>query len=110
MMGLGLLFVFIIPVIITIAGFRHLAPLLAFIIPFMLYAIIVPIFDSLWLQYNLLGNPGLIMLKIIGGAGFGIIGIGACRLKENIFFAVIIIVTGILIVLTNAPNLAVVCI
>ncbi len=63
MLGLGLLFVFIIPVIITIAGFRHLAPLLAFIIPFMLYAIIVPVFDSLWLQYNLLGNPGLIMLK-----------------------------------------------
>lgn len=104
MLVLAVSFGLVIPLSVIIAGLRDTSIPVAFLIPFVIFGIITPLIDSVFLGYSIMANPEIILFYLGGGLGFGIVGIGASRIATHRSYAILVIITGIFIILMNAPN------
>jgi len=105
MRGVGIIFVIVIPVFLVIEGFRYTTPTVGFFVPLFLYALTYPLFDSLSLHLNLLVDPTVMVPSVVGGIGFGIIGVGSYHLKRSILVAFVCATVGITLVFISSPDL-----
>lgn len=103
--GLAILFVVFIPVLLVIEGFQNSNPAAGFFIPLLLYALTIPLFDSILAHINFLTEPSVIVPQVIGGIGFGIIGIGSYSLKRSWFTCVVCMTAGLTLVFLSAPDI-----
>lgn len=105
MMGLQVLFAYVIPVILVIIGFRSPNKFLSFMIPFLSVGVIYPLLDALWLNYiYLVFYPLYIVPKIVTGAILGLIGIGSSYMKESKIISISVIIIGIALLIVSKKN------
>ena len=102
-MGAAILFAILVPVFILIEGFRYSSILAGFFIPLLLYSLMYPLFNSLLYHINLFFNPVIIVPAIIGGFGFGLIGLGAYHLRGGIARSFALVTTGLTIIFLSSP-------
>jgi len=102
MMGAAILFAILVPVFILLEGFRYSSIMAAFFMPLLLYALMFSLFNSLISHINLFFSPVIIIPAIIGGIGFGLIGLGAYHLRGGVgkTFA---LVAGLTIIFLSSP-------
>lgn len=103
--GLAILFIVFIPVFLVIEGFQYTTPTAGFFIPLFLYALTIPLFDSMVMHMNLLTDPSVVVPQVIGGIGFGIIGVGSYNLKRSVFICFICATVGVTLVFLSSPDL-----
>jgi len=103
--GLAILFIVFIPVFLVIEGFQNTTPVAGFFIPLFLYALTVPLFDSILTHINVLADPSVIVPQVIGGIGFGIIGVGSYNLKRGVLISFVCATTGLTLIFLSAPDL-----
>jgi hypothetical protein len=103
--GLAILFIIFIPVFLVIEGFKYTTPSAGFFIPLFLYALTIPLFDSFLLHMNLLIDPSVVVPQVIGGIGFGIIGVGSYNLKRSVLVCFICATVGLTLIFLSAPHI-----
>jgi hypothetical protein len=103
LMGAAIVFAILVPVFILLEGFRYSSILAGFFIPLLLYAMMFPLFNSLIYHLNMFLNPAIIIPAIIGGIGFGLIGLGAYHLRTGISTTFALVTAGITIIFLSSP-------
>lgn len=103
MMGVAILFAVLVPVYILLDGFRSGSIRAAFFVPLLLYALMYPLFNSLIYHSNLFLDPAIIIPAIIGGIGFGLIGLGAYHLRSGVVKTFALVTAGLIIVFLSSP-------
>ena len=103
MQGIAILFAVIVPVFILLDGFQFRPITEGFFVPLVLYAIMFPLFNSLIHHENLFLDPMILFQGIIGGIGFGLIGLGAFHMKNNVPKTFALATTGITIIFLSTP-------
>ncbi len=103
MQGIAILFAVIVPVFILLDGFQFRPITEGFFVPLALYAIMFPLFNSLVHHENLFLDPMIIFQGIIGGIGFGLIGLGAYHMKNNVPKTFALATAGITIIFLSTP-------
>ncbi len=103
MMGAAILFAILVPVFILLEGFRYSSIMAAFFIPLLLYSMMFPLFNSLLYHLNMFFNPAIIIPAIIGGIGFGLVGLGAYHLRKGIAGPFALVTTGLTIIFLSSP-------
>jgi hypothetical protein len=104
-LGVGILFLLIIPVFLVIEGFRYTTPTLGFFVPFVLYALVFPVLDSLFFDLNRFLDLSVIIPSVIGGIGFGLIGVGSYHMKRSFLNACIWATVGITLIFLSSPDI-----
>ncbi|OPX62044.1 MULTISPECIES: hypothetical protein [unclassified Methanoregula] len=102
-MGAAIVFAILIPVFILIEGFRYSSILAGFFTPLLLYSLMYPLFNSLLYHINLFLNPATIVPAIVGGLGFGLIGLGAYHMRSGIARSFALVTTGLTIIFLSSP-------
>jgi hypothetical protein len=102
-MGIAILFAIMVPVFILLEGFRYSSIMAAFFIPLLLYTMMFPLFNSLISHLNLFLNPAIIIPAIIGGIGFGLIGLGAYHLRSGVSKPFALVTAGLTIIFLSSP-------
>jgi len=103
MMGIAILFAILVPVFILLEGFRYSSIMAGFFIPLLLYALMFSLFNSLIYHINLFLTPMIIIPAIIGGIGFGLIGLGAYHLRTGVSKTFAMVTAGITIIFLSSP-------
>jgi hypothetical protein len=103
MMGIAILFAILVPVFILLEGFRYSSIMAGFFIPLLLYALMFPLFNSLIYHINLFLTPMITIPTIIGGIGFGLIGLGAYHLRSGVSKTFAMVTAGITIIFLSSP-------
>jgi hypothetical protein len=101
--GVAVLFAILVPVFIVLEGFRYASISIGFFVPLALYTFMFPLFNSLLYHLNLFFNPAVILPAIIGGIGFGLIGLGAYHQKNNVSKTFALVTAGITIIFLSSP-------
>jgi hypothetical protein len=102
-MGIAILFAILVPVFILIEGFRYSSIMAGFFIPLLLYSLMFPLFNSLIYHINLFLNPVIIVPAIIGGIGFGLIGLGAYHMRTGVSKTFALVTAGLTIIFLSSP-------
>ena len=103
MQGIAILFAILVPVFIILEGFQDISITNGFFVPLALYAIMFPLFNSLIHHLNLFFDPAIIIPALIGGIGFGLIGLGAYHLNRNGAKTFALVTAGITIIFLSTP-------
>jgi hypothetical protein len=103
LMGVAVLFAILIPVFILLEGFRYGSIMAGFFVPLLLYTLMFPLFNSLIYHLNLFLNPAVIIPAIIGGIGFGLIGLGAYHLRSGVSKTFALVTAGLTIIFLSSP-------
>jgi len=103
MQGIAILFAILVPVFIVLEGFQYTTITAGFFVPLALYAFVFPLFNSLIRHLNLFLDPAIIIPAIIGGIGFGLIGLGAYHLKNDVTKTFALVTAGITIIFLSSP-------
>ena len=103
MMGAAILFAILVPVFILIEGFRYNSIMAGFFIPLLLYSMMFPLFNSLIYHLNMFFNPAIIIPAIIGGIGFGLIGLGAYHMRNGVSKTFAFVTAGLTIIFLSSP-------
>jgi hypothetical protein len=103
MLGIAILFAIMVPVFILLEGFRYSSIMAGFFIPLLLYALMFPLFNSLVNHINLFFDPIIIIPAIIGGIGFGLIGLGGYHLRSGVSKTFALVTTGLTIIFLSSP-------
>ena len=103
MQGVAILFAVLIPVFIVLEGFRYTAITDGFFVPMVLYACMFALFNSLISHLNLFLDPATLMPAIIGGVGFGLIGLGAWHMRNNFTKTFALVTAGVTIIFLSSP-------
>jgi hypothetical protein len=103
LMGAAILFAILVPVFILIEGFRYGSIMAGFFIPLILYSMMFPLFNSLIYHLNMFLNPAVIIPAIIGGIGFGLIGLGAYHLRHGVSRTFALVTAGLTIIFLSSP-------
>jgi hypothetical protein len=101
--GLAIIFAILVPVFIVLDGFQYMAITDCFFVPLVLYAIMFALFNSLIRHLNLFLDPAIMMPAIIGGVGFGLIGLAAYHMRNNLVKTFVMATAGITIIFLSAP-------
>ena len=101
--GIAITFEILVPVFIVLDGFKYMAITDCFFVPLVLYACMFTLFNSLIRHLNLFLDPGILMPAIIGGIGFGLIGLGAYHMRNNIPRTFAMVTAGITIIFLSSP-------
>ena len=88
---------------ILLEGFRYSSIMAAFFIPLLLYSLMFPLFNSLISHINLFFTPAVIIPALIGGLGFGLIGLGAYHLRGGIARSFTLVTAGLTIIFLSSP-------
>jgi len=102
-MGIAVLFAILFPVFILLEGFRYSSILAGFFIPLVLYTLMFPLFNSLVSRINLFLDPMVIIPALIGGIGFGLIGLGAYHSRRGILKTFALVTAGLTIIFLSSP-------
>jgi len=102
-MGAAILFAILVPVFILIEGFRYSSIMAGFFIPLVLYAMMFPLFNSLLYHINMFFNPAVIVPALIGGIGFGLIGLGAYHMRTGVSRTFALVTAGLTIIFLSSP-------
>jgi hypothetical protein len=102
-MGIAVLFAILFPVFILLEGFRYSSIMAGFFIPLVLYTLMFPLFNSLIYHINLFLDPTIILPAIIGGIGFGLIGLGAYHLRSGVSKTFALVTAGLTIIFLSSP-------
>jgi hypothetical protein len=105
LLGAGVLFLLIIPVFLVIEGFRYTTPTVGFFVPLVLYALIFPVLDSLFFDLNKFSDLSVIIPAVIGGIGFGLIGVGSYHMKKSILNAFMWVTVGTTLIFLSSPTI-----
>ena len=62
-----------------------------------------PLFNSLIYHLNLFLNPAIIIPAIIGGFGFGLIGLGAYHMRSGVSKTFALVTAGLTIIFLSSP-------
>jgi len=103
MMGVAILFAILVPVFILIEGFRYRSIMAGFFIPLLLYTLMFPLFNSLVYHINLFFNPWTIIPALVGGIGFGLIGLGSYHLRNGVSKTFALVTAGVTIIFLSSP-------
>jgi len=101
--GIAILFAILVPVFILLEGFRYSSITAGFFVPLALYALMFPLFNSLLYHLNLFLDPTVIVPALIGGLGFGLIGLGAYHMRNGISKTFALVTAGITIIFLSSP-------
>lgn len=101
--GAAILFAILVPVFILLEGFRYNSIMAGFFIPLALYALMFPLFNSLIYHLNLFLDPAVIVPALIGGFGFGLIGLGAYHMRYGVSRTFALVTAGITIIFLSSP-------
>lgn len=101
--GIAVIFAILIPIYILLEGFRYSSITDGFIIPMALYALMFPLFNSLLYHLNLFLEPAVILPALIGGFGFGLIGLGAYHRRKGISRTFALVTAGVTIIFLSSP-------
>jgi hypothetical protein len=104
-LGIGILFLLIIPVFLVIEGFRYTTPTIGFLVPFVLYALVFPVLDSLFFDLARFFDPSVIIPSILGGIGFGLIGVGSYHMKKSFLNAFLWATIGTTLIFLSSPDI-----
>jgi hypothetical protein len=102
-MGIAVLFAILVPVFILLEGFRYSSIMAGFFIPLLLYTLMLPLFNSLVSHINLFLDPVIIIPAIIGGIGFGLIGLGAYHMRTGVSKTFALVTAGVTIIFLSSP-------
>jgi hypothetical protein len=103
MQGIAILFAILVPVFVVLEGFQYMSITDGFFVPLVLYAFMFTTFNSLIRHVNLFMDPAIFMPGIIGGIGFGLIGLGAYHMRNNIPKTFALVTAGITIIFLSSP-------
>jgi hypothetical protein len=103
MLGIAILFAILVPVFILLEGFRYSSIMAGFFIPLLLYALMFPLFNSLVRHINLFLDPAIILPALIGGIGFGLIGLGAYHMRSGVSRTFALVTAGLTIIFLSSP-------
>jgi hypothetical protein len=103
MMGAAIIFAILIPVFILLEGFRYSSILAGFFVPLLLYSLMYPLFNSLIYHVNLFFTPAVIVPALIGGLGFGLIGLGAYHMRGGVSRTFALVTAGLTIIFLSSP-------
>jgi hypothetical protein len=103
MMGVAVLFAILVPVFILIEGFRYGSIMAGFFIPALVYTLMFSLFNSLIYHLNLFFNPAIVIPAIIGGIGFGLIGLGAYHMRSGVSKTFALVTAGLTIIFLSSP-------
>jgi hypothetical protein len=102
-LGIAIIFAILVPVFILLDGFQYGSIIAAFFIPLLLYSLMYPLFNSLISHINLFLNPAIIIPAIIGGIGFGMIGIGGYHMRNSFSKTFALVTGGLTIIFLSSP-------
>jgi len=106
MLGLDVAFVFIIPIILVLVLAKKMDLWICFFLPFVIYGLIFPICDALFLNpFALLGYPQYYVSFLIGGVGLGLFGITGKIYSSNFKKSLIVYTFAITITMINSINI-----
>jgi hypothetical protein len=106
MMGLDVVFVFIIPIILVFMLANKMELSTSFFLPLVVYGLIFPICDALFLDpFTLLVYPQYFITFLIGGIGFGLIGLSGKIYPGDLLKSLMIYSFGISIIMINSFNI-----
>jgi len=105
LLGAGVLFLLIIPVFLVIEGFRYTTPTVGFFVPFILYALVFPVLDSVFFDLNKFFDPAVIIPAVIGGIGFGLIGVASYHMKKSFLNAFMWAILGTTLIFLSSPTI-----
>lgn len=103
LMGIAVLFAILLPVFILIDGFRYGSIIEGFFVPLLLYTLMYSLFNSLISRNNLFFSPEFIIPAIIGGLGFGLIGLGAYHMRNGVSKTFALVTAGLTIIFLSSP-------
>jgi hypothetical protein len=101
--GIAILFAILVPVFILLEGFRYNSIMAGFFIPLALYALMFPLFNSLIYHLNLFLDPTVILPALVGGFGFGLIGLGAYHMRNGVSKTFALVTAGVTIIFLSSP-------
>lgn len=105
-LGFSIVFNFIVPILFVYAGSGHMGFQLSMTVPFIIYAGLYPLFDSVLLgSIALIYTTTYIVPMIVGGVGVAFIGCGSYFTRFDHVLSRTCIVCGTLIFILSAPNL-----
>jgi hypothetical protein len=102
-MGVAVLFAVLVPVFILIEGFRYGSIIAGFFIPLLLYTLMYSLFNSLIYHINLFFSPATVIPAILGGIGFGLIGLGAYHMRNDVSKTFALVTAGVTIIFLSSP-------
>ena len=102
-MGVAVLFAVLVPVFILIEGFRYGSIIAGFFIPLLLYTLMYSLFNSLIYHNNLFFSPAIVIPAVLGGIGFGLIGLGAYHLRNGVSKTFALVTAGVTIIFLSSP-------
>jgi hypothetical protein len=105
MLGVGILFLFLLPVFLVFEGFHYTTPTVGFFVPLVLYALAFPLLDSLFFDLSRFFDLTVIIPSIIGGIGFGLIGVGSYHMKRSSLNAFIWATIGTTLIFLSSPEI-----
>lgn len=106
MLGLDVAFIFIIPVLLVLVSANKMDIRICFFLPFLIYGIIFPICDALFLDpFALLGSPQYYISFLISGVGLGLFGVTGKMYSKNFRISLATFTIAILITMLNSINI-----
>jgi len=102
--GIAIIFAILVPVFIVLEGFQYMAITDCFFVPLVLYACMFALFNSAVYHLNLFLDPATLVPAVIGGVGFGLIGLGAYHMRNNIPRTFAMATAGITIIFLSSPT------
>ncbi|MDK2890686.1 MAG: hypothetical protein PWR21_1318 [Methanoculleus sp.] len=104
-LGFGIIFSFIIPILLVYKYFRDMDLWLSVTVPFIIYAVLYPVFKSVSLgSVALLCETTYIVPLMVGGLGLAFIGCGSYVSRVDRVLSKACFACGILIFILKAPN------
>jgi len=103
MQGIAILFAILVPVFIVLEGFQYTSITNGFFVPLIMYILMFSLFNSLIHHLNLFLDPTIIFPAVIGGIGFGLIGLGAYHMQKNTSKTFALVTAGITIIFLSTP-------
>ncbi len=104
-MGLIIVFAILMPAFMLLEGFRYSSILAGFFVPLVLYALMYPLFVSFISHANMFLEMSVVAPALVGGIGFGLIGLAAYHSRTAIINAIVLATAGLTIVFLSSPGI-----
>ncbi len=104
-MGIVIVFSILMPAFVLLQGFRYSSILAGFFVPLVVYALMYPLFISYISHANMFLEVSVVAPALVGGIGFGLIGLAAYHSRTALINALVLATTGLTIVFLSSPRI-----
>jgi hypothetical protein len=104
MMGLDLFFVLLIPFLVIFLSADSMDLKTSFLLPVIVIGFIFPVCDAMFLNLALLVYPGFYIPLLIGGFGFGFIGLAGNHYHREFTKSILFFTIGMAVILLNSAS------